>query len=103
MNQIFNYMSQHPYGTLIGTAYVLICAINAMAPVGTDGGGFYGWAYRFGHLLTSSPIAAGIEGKINNLPLTKTVTTIQNPATTTTSSNSTVVSTTTAPPQEAKV
>jgi hypothetical protein len=68
MNPIWTYVSAHPISFLIGFGYNAICMFNAMAPPGTEGGGFYGWLYRYGHLLVSSPVAAGIEARVASMP-----------------------------------
>lgn len=71
MNPITSFVMAHPIGFLIGFGYNAICMFNAMVPPGVDGGGFYGWSYRYGHLLVSSPVAAGIVARVSNLPISQ--------------------------------
>lgn len=73
MTQIWAFVCSHPIGFLVGFGYNTICMFNAMAPPGTDGGGFYGWLYRYGHLLISSPAAVWIEARASNLPVSRAV------------------------------
>lgn len=85
MNQIISFFQVHWVGTLLVSGYVVLAGFNAMVPPGMDGGGFYGWFYRFSHLLASTPVAAGIEARVNSSPIAQAATkTLQTETVTTT-------------------
>lgn len=66
------FVIQHEVVFSIMSVGVFVAGATAMAPPGTDGGGFYGWAYRFTHALI--PIAEALaEHKLPPLAIPQVV------------------------------
>jgi hypothetical protein len=61
LNHVFAYVQAHPYGCTIAFIYNAQCMVNAMAYPGTNGGGVYGWLYRYKNLLLSNPYVQHFE------------------------------------------
>ena len=67
MGIVWNLIVEHYVTVLFVSAYVALTGFNAMVAPGVDGGGVYGWFYRFTHSLAASPAAMGIEAKVGRL------------------------------------
>lgn len=76
-------------------AFSFVAAVTAMAPAGTDGGGIYGWLYRFTHAFLPVAERVAIKG---GLTVSHTETVTGNPpAQTRTVTDSTIVPANSAP------